>query len=343
MADEHLYKKLCSFRNLELAYKKARKGKRSRSDVQKFELNLECNLLKLKNELENFTYTPRPLRQFVIRDPKTRLISASDFRDRVVHHAICNVIQPIFEKTFIYDSHANQIDKGSSKAIERFDIFKRKTSENGRLVNHALDNNMVVGYVLKADIRHFFDTVDHSVLMEAIKKKIKERRILELIQKILDNHKTREAGKGMPLGNLTSQFFANVYLNELDYFVKHILKCKFYIRYVDDFVLLDKSKEKLESMNGKINAFLETIKLQLHPEKSKIYPLNKGVKFLGFRVFYYHKLLNKKNIRKMESKLNLYRQGLISRDALERSLVGWFGYAEQANTYNMRNKIKKNL
>ncbi len=342
MVYANIFQQLCSFRNLELAYKKARRGKRNKKSVQDFEFNLEQNLLQLKHELETGIYKPMPLRQFVIRDPKTRLISASDFRDRVVYHALCNIIQPVFEKSFIYDSHANQINKGSSKAVERFDVFKMKVTENGRLVNKPLDNNMVIGYVLKADIKHFFDAVDHRVLMDCIKRDIKEDKILELIQKILDNHRT-ETGKGMTIGNLTSQFFANVYLNELDYFVKHELKAKFYIRYVDDFVLLDKSKGRLEKDKEKINMFLKSMKLELHPEKSQIYPLNKGAKFLGFRIFYHHKILNKKNVRKMEIKLDYYRKGLISLDDMIRSVAGWFGYAHQANTYKMRNNIKKEI
>src|SRR3989338_7787414 len=132
MVHANLYQQLCSFRNLELAYKKSRKGKRNKKSVQDFEFDLERNLLQLKHELETGTYKPKPLKQFVIRDPKTRLISASDFRDRVVYHALCNIIQPIFEKTFIHDSHANQINKGSSKAVERFDVFKINVSENGK-------------------------------------------------------------------------------------------------------------------------------------------------------------------------------------------------------------------
>ena len=286
----NLYSELCSFNNLEAAFRKARKNKRHKKTVQNFEFNLEENLLQLKYELEILTYEPSPLKQFVIRDPKTRLISASRFRDRVIHHALCNIIQPVFEKTFIHDSYANQLNKGTSKALERFDVFKRKASQNGRLVNKQKDNNMVVGYVLKADIKHYFNMVDHEILMEIIRRKIKDRKVLLLIQKILDNHITKYPNKGMPIGNLTSQFFANLYLNELDYFVKHKLKIKCYIRYVDDFVLLGKSKERLEYCKNKISRFLKTIKLELHSEKSQIYPLHKGTKFLGFRIFYYYKI-----------------------------------------------------
>ena len=338
---------MCSFRNLELAFKKAKKNKRHKKAIQDFEFNLEENLLQLKHELENLTYSPKPLKQFAIHDPKTRVISASHFRDRVVHHALCNIIQPIFESTFILDSYANQIGKGTSKAVKRFDLFKRKVSDNGRLVNKPKNTNMIVGYVLKADIRHYFDTVDHSVLMGIIQRKIKDRKVLRLTRKILDNHIAKQKEKGMPLGNLTSQFFANLYLNELDYFVKHTLKAKHYIRYVDDFVILDKSKEKLEFYRSEINNFLKTLKLNLHSEKSQIYPLHKGTKFLGFRIFYYYKLLKKSNVRKMQMRLGLlhskYRQGEISSDDFSKNIASWLGYAKQGDTYSLRKRISTNL
>lgn len=334
------YNELCSFRNLELAYRKARKGKRNKYSVQKFEYNLEQNLLQLKQELETFIYRPRPLKQFVIKDPKTRVISSSHFRDRVVHHALCNIIQPILEKAFIYDSHANQLNKGSSKAIERFDKFKRKVSENGRLSKNPKDNNMVVGYALKADIRHFFDTIDQEILLHIIERKVKDKNVIWLIKRILENHKTNQKGKGMPLGNLTSQFFANLYLNELDYFVKHKLRAKYYIRYVDDFILMESSKTKLKFYKQEIKQFLKGINLELHPEKSKICHLSKGINFLGFRIFCHYRLLSKRNIRKAARKFAILREDSrppkIRRMDIEKSFVGWIGYAQQANTYKLR-------
>lgn len=345
MARRNLYAELCSFRNLELAFRKARINKRNKKNVRDFEFNLEGNILSIKHELDTLSYNPHPLKQFVIRDPKTRLISASLFRDRVVHHALCNVIQPIFEKTFIYDSHANQISKGTTEALKRFDRFKRKASNNGRLLNKAKDGNMVIGYVLKADIRHYFDTVDHGILMEIIRRKVKDKNVLLLIQKILDNHITKVPNKGMPIGNLTSQFFANLYLNELDHFVKHMLKTRFYIRYVDDFVLLDVSSEKLEHYEDQIMEFLKTMKLELHPEKSKIHPLHKGTRFLGFRIFHHHKLLRKSNIRNMERRLESFREdytnGIISQDDISNSVQSWMGYARQGNTYRLREMIRR--
>ncbi|MBI2075615.1 MAG: hypothetical protein HYT72_00005 [Candidatus Aenigmarchaeota archaeon] len=341
----NLYEKLCCMENLRLAYKKVRKGKSNKWYTKEFESDLENNLLKLKQELQNLTYEPRPLRTFVIRDPKSRVISASAFRDRVVHHALCNIIEPISEKMFIFDSYANRKGKGTHAAIKRFDEFKRKVSRNGRLVNGAKFDSMVIGYVLKADIRHYFQEVNHCILLGMLKRKIQDEKILRLIQTILDNHKT--FGKGMAIGNLTSQFFANVYLNELDYFVKHTLRAKYYIRYVDDFVILERSKEKLEFYKNRINEFLKGIKLELHPEKSKIYPLHKGVTFLGFRIFYYHKLLKKSNMKHFMKRLGdfseLHSRGEISSVEIEERVDGWLAYATHGNTYRLRENIISRL
>ena len=157
---------------------------------------------------------------------------------------------------------------------------------------------MIKGYTLKADIKHYFETVDHKILLDIIKSKIKDKKIIWLIKQILDNFNTKIKGKGMPLGNLTSQFFANVYLNELDYFIKHKLREKYYIRYVDDFVVLHKNKKILEIYKEKINNYLlKHLKLELHKDKSKIIPLKNGVDLLGYRVFGYYKLLRKRNLK----------------------------------------------
>ena len=291
---ENLFDCMCSSENIELAFNKARRGKTLKPYVIKFEEELNDNLKQLQHELVTETYKPKRLVTFILRDPKTRKISKSDFRDRIVHHAICNVIEPLFDKTFIYDNYANRIGKGTFKAVERFDRFKRKVSAN----------NTRTCYVLKADVKHYFETVNHEILMSILQKKIKDDKLLNLIRIILSNHNTSEPGKGMPLGNLTSQFFANVYLNELDQFVKHKLKAKYYIRYVDDFVILHSNIRILEEYKARIDEFLkERLGLCLHPDKSKIIRLESGVGFLGFRIFFNHKLVRKKNLLKFEKKL----------------------------------------
>ena len=340
---KNLYEKLCSLENLNLAFKEARKRKSKRFYVIKFEKNLNKELKRLKQELESLTYKPRALKRFIIRDPKTRTIHSSAFRDRVVYHALVNIMERIFDKTFIHDSYASRKDKGTHKAIMRFDRFKRKIAKNGRLVNNSYNNNMVKGYVLKADIKHYFNTVDHEILLKIIKRKIKNKKVLWLIKKILNNFDIKIKGKGMPLGNLTSQFFANIYLNELDYFVKHKLKAKYYIRYVDDFVILHNDKKMLKEYKEKISNYLKNLELELHKDKSSIIPLRKGITFLGYKIFYYHKLLRKSNIRKFErnfkEKLDRYKEGRLTYDNLIESLQGWFGYSMWANTYKFRKRI----
>jgi len=231
---KNLYEEICSINNLANAWRKARKGKTKKEYVIEFEKNTRENLLELREELINQSYKPRPLVTFILRDPKTRKISKSDFRDRIAHHALYNIIDLIFERIFIYDSCANRIGKGNLFAIKRLEFFKRRITNN--LKSEA--------FCLKADIKHYFQEVDHNILIQSIKRRISDEKIIKLIELILINGQEKEE-IGMPLGNLTSQFFANIYLNELDYFVKHKLKAKYYIRYIDDFIILHNSKEQL--------------------------------------------------------------------------------------------------
>lgn len=326
-----LWQSLCSDLNLELAYKNARKHKTLKPYILEFEENLYEKLSLLKTELLLHSYQPKSLETFILRDPKTRKISKSDFRDRIVHHALCNIIDPILGKSFIHDSYANRLNKGTLKAIERFEYFARKASHNFTRKT----------YVLKADIRHYFENVDHDILTNIITRKIKDAEIIWLIKKILKNH---SQNKGMPLGNLTSQFFANVYLNEFDYFVKHQLKAKHYIRYVDDFVILHNSKNILENWQNLIGFFLyHQLALELHPDKSKIIPLNRGIDFLGFKIFPYHRLMKRRNRRKFQRKLReniaLFEQQQIGYDELYDFMEGWLAYAKHADTYKLREKI----
>ncbi|MBU2523518.1 MAG: reverse transcriptase/maturase family protein [Nanoarchaeota archaeon] len=339
----NLYQKIISLNNLSLAYEKARKGKTRKAYVLEFEQNLKFNLQNLHEELKAKSYQPESLKTFILRDPKTRRISKSAFRDRIVHHAIVNVLEPIFDKRFICDSCANRKGKGSLYALRRFDEFKRKVSGNGKVVSSRFDENFVRGFCLKADIKHYFNTVNHNILLEIIQNKVKDEDLIWLIRQILNNF-INENGKGMPLGNLTSQFFANVYLNELDYFVKHQLKAKHYIRYVDDFVILHHSKAQLEEWKSEIDEFLrEKLRLELHPDKSKIIPLSKGIDFVGFRNFYHFRLLRKRNIRNMESKVELFRQGIIEEETLRESFKGWKAYARWSNAYNLSERIASRI
>lgn len=326
--EKEIYEQIISLKNLHTAYKNARKGKTKKFYVKEFEENLFYNIYLLYIQLKEQTYKPFPLKTFILRDPKTRKISKSAFRDRIVHHAVIKIIEPLFEKSFIYDSCANRIGKGNIFALKRFDLFKRRIT----------NNLQTKAFCLKADIKHYFKEVDREILLSIIKKKINCDKTLNLINLILNNF---DGEKGMPLGNLTSQFFANVYLNELDYFIKHKLKAKYYIRYVDDFVILHNSKLQLKIWKVYIGDFLKTqLKLELHPEKSKIINLSNGVDFVGFRIFYNYKLLRKRNFRKILHKLKEFKQGEITFDKFKENFNGWYAYAKWANNYNLTKRLE---
>lgn len=255
-----------------------------------------------------------------------------------MHHALCNIIEPIFERSFIHDSYANRKGKGTLNAVKRFDSFKKKASKNNTLPCH----------VLKVDIKKYFETVNHNILLSIIKKKIKDKKVIWLVKKIINNRvggeSTSNYKKSMPLGNLTSQFFANIYLNELDQYIKHNLKTKYYIRYVDDFVIVHSDKSILENLKSEINQFLkQVLDIELHPDKSKIILIGNRLTFLGFRMFYHHKLLKKSNLRNMKAKFKFlekcYEKGKIDYDVIYDFLEGWLAYAEHAETYKLRKKI----
>src|SRR3989344_4172049 len=323
----NIYPRIYSYNNLYLAYKKARKGKPKKDYVIEFESNIESNSLSLQQELINQTYQPKPLKTFIIRDPKLRKISKSDFRDRIVHHALINIIEPIFDKIFIYDNYANRKNKGNSNALLRLKSFIKKVSKN---------NNKKV-YCLKCDVKHYFENINHEILINIIGKRIKDKKVINLIELILENH---YSVIGMPLGNLTSQFLANVYLNELDYFIKHNLKIKYYLRYVDDFVIFNNNKGNLELYKQKINNFLKNnLKIELHKEKSKIMQLKQGTSFLGFRHFYHYSILKKNKRNLLKNKLFIiikeYKETKNYNELISR-IESLFAYLELANTYNLR-------
>jgi len=338
----NLYPAIISKKNLVLAWKKARKGKTQKNYVVEFEKSLPFHFNSLNEELNQLTYSPKPLKLRILRDPKTRKISISDFRDRIIHHALCNIIEPIFDKTFIYDNCASRVGKGGLFALKRFEIFRRKITCN-------FTSN---GFCLKADIKHYFEEINHEILLEIIKRKIKCEKTIWLIKQIMQNKVVEERErerethdslltiKGMPLGNLTSQFFANVYLNELDQFVKHKLKVKYYIRYVDDFVILHSSKEQLELWKREIELFLkEKLRLEFHPDKTRILNLSHGIDFVGFRNFYNYKLLRKRNVKIMNRKIDNYNNEKISLKKLFESFEGWNAYAKWGNSYKIKKKL----
>lgn len=336
----NLYDRIISAENLFLAFYEFRQGKRHKEDVPEFEYNLEKNIFQLRRELRKFTYEPLAPKVFKVTEPKSRFIQAARVRDRIVHRALVRQINPIFEPTFIYDSYACRIDKGTLNAVKRLERFWIKESKNyTRKI-----------YFLKGDIRKYFDSINHEVLIAVIKKRISCPKTIWLIKKILKSQQTSckgikiEQGKGLPIGNLSSQLFANVYLNELDGFAKHSLKVKLYIRYVDDFIIVSKDRAYLDSLIEPIEDFLEEyLKLDLHPVKRKIFSSCSGVDFLGYFIRPYYKTIRFGNIKRLLRRIDRYKRIGKWQEKKEQSLAAWMGYAKQADSYNLLRKLNQTL
>ncbi len=267
-----LYPQITSIEHLFQAWNEFKKGKRKKIDVQAFERNLEDNLFILHEQLRTKTYRHGSYHAFNIYDPKFRHIHKATAADRIAHHAIVSIIEPIFDKAFIYDSYSCRLNKGTHRAVRRLFSFVRKVSKN-------YSENC---FCLKLDIKKFFESVDHKILLYCIRKRIHDEDLLRLLENIL---KSFSKDKGIPIGNLTSQVFANIYLNELDQFIKHELKVKYYIRYADDFVIVADEREHLKNLTRQIDAFLkEKLKLTLHEKKIIIRKYRQGIDFLGYIV-----------------------------------------------------------
>lgn len=326
---KNIMTKICTFKNAMAAYMKARKCKRYRPDVRNFEKDREANLIRAVEDLENGTYTPGPYQVFKVFEPKERLIMALPFYDRVIQHMIVTFIEPIFEKRFIFHSFACRKDKGvhEASAILTKWLYKLEILEGKKI------------WAIKADIRHYFQSVNHEILKAEIRRYISDRRLLEILDRIIDNNGIYEPGVGIPVGNLTSQLFANVYLNILDQFVKHELGIKYYIRYMDDFVILGEDPEELKRILARIEEFINTrLKLQFNPKTTIIYTKN-GVDFVGYRHWATMKLLRKAATRRLKQLLKNFEEGTITEEYFDRSLASRLGHMEHADTCKLRQDI----
>ncbi len=270
-----LFEQICSIENIFAAWARFSDGKRSKADVMAFELRLEDNLFSLRDSLSFGEYRHDPYEPFTIFDPKQRRIHKATVKDRVVHQAIVNVIEPFFESRFIHDSYSCRVGKGTHAAVERLRYFLRQASRNNTRTVHAL----------KCDIRRFFASVDHSTLLFLLEKRIGDNQTIELLKNIIGSFFISK-GKGIPLGNLTSQLFANIYLHELDRYAKISLQEKHYLRYCDDFIILSESRERLSGVTKSLDDFLnQALSLQLHPKKVFIRTWAQGIDFLGYVLF----------------------------------------------------------
>jgi RNA-directed DNA polymerase len=337
-----LWSQVVAFENLLQASRQAQQGKRYRPNVLAFNYNLDQELLRLQAELTEKTYTPGGYRTFRIRDPKSRLISAAPYRDRVVHHALCNVIVPLIDRTFIADTYANRLGYGTHRALKRFTHFAR----NSR-------------YILQGDVRKYFPNLDHDLLKAALRQKIKCPETLWLIDRIIDGSNPQgedaeyfpgddlltpiERRKGLPIGNLTSQFFANVYLNGFDHFVKEQLQAKQYLRYVDDFSLFSDDRSFLEDARSAIEAYLTTLRLKLHPIKSQLLETCYGASFVGFRILPDRIRVRSDNLRRARQRLRQLQQdyatGQVPLEHVIQRLQSWEAHLLHGDTYRLRRQI----
>jgi len=341
----NLFEQIISWGNIVLAASLAARRKRLTPERAVFEFNLEKELVNLRKELESGEYHPGHYRTFAIHDPKERLISAAPFRDRVAHHCLCNIIDPLFDRSFLPQNYANRKRKGLHAALKR----------GSRIVNSSQ-------FLLKADIKKYFPSIDHSILKEKIRRKIKCRRTLKLIDIIIDNSNEQEHAvfyfpgdelltplqrrRGLPIGNLTSQLFANIYLGELDVYVVHELKKARYVRYVDDFLIGGMDKEELHFIKQSIAEFMVKLRLKMHEKKTVIFPARRGLTFLGFRLYpgaiRAGRRCSKRFIMRLRQLQRQYAGGLVGLKKIKQVIASYNGHLAHGATEKLRENILEN-
>jgi len=339
-----LYSKIIQQENLFKAFELASSEKRYHPYVLIFKKNLGTNILNLHQALLNKTYQPGKYHFFQVYDPKPREIASAPFVDRIVHHAICRIIGPIFDSKFIYDTFACRDDKGTHQGIKRLQKFLRKNGTN---------------YALKCDISKYFPSINQQILLSILTKTIPDKDTLWLLKKIIlsyefgdkydylfpeNSYYRTKKPRGIPIGNLTSQLFANIYFNDFDHFVKEKLKIKYYLRYVDDFLILGPNKQYLHNLIPVIKNFLcETRYLTLHPKKISISPTKIGVDFLGYIIFKNFKLVRGKNVKKFRKRLKKFQKllndGKITEKKVQISITCWLAHIQHADSYRLRKSI----
>jgi len=317
----HLFSKLCSAEHLFATWEKFARGKRGKPDVQRFERKLEENIFELQSDLLRRKYKHGLYQPFIVHDPKRRQIHKAPVRDRLLHQAIVDCIEPYFEKHFIFDSFSCRKNKGTHAGVKRLQKFLRRASAN----------NTKTVYALKCDIRQFFATVDHEILLNLIKAKIKDEELLKIVEKIINSFCISPV-RGIPLGNVTSQLFANVYLHELDWFMKHRLRESFYLRYCDDFVIVGEDRQKLLELVKPIKQFLASeLSLNIHSDKTTIKSWNQGIDFLGYVLKPDCILLRSKTRQRMLKRVN------------KTNLYSYLGLCSHANSYRLQRLLELKL
>ena len=333
MAQGRLFHRAVSLENLFLAWGEFKRGKNGNADVQEFALALEDNTFALHRALAKGSWVPGPYTGFYIKDPKLRHIHKATVGDRVAHQALFRVIVPLFEKRFIAHSYSSRVGKGTHAGVAALESFGRKESQNWtRSV-----------YTLSADIRRFFDSVDHVILERLLAQVIPDDELMRLIQKVIRSFDVTP-GKGIPLGNVTSQLFANVYLDGFDQFAKRTLKARWYARYCDDFVIVSHDRHRLESLVAPIAGFLECeLALQLHPRKLEIRPFLQGIDFLGYVVRLHHRVFRARTKRRMFKNISravsLVRAGRMEPETLAAMGHSYRGMLAHSRSQGLRNQL----
>jgi retron-type reverse transcriptase len=334
----NLFPKVYDFAALHAAYIRARAGKRNNREVQHFEQDLEGNLIQLQNELIWGMYRIGEYRPFKIYEPKERNVAALPFRDRVVQHALVAVIEPLWERRFIADSYACRPGRGTHRGADRAQAMLRKVQrEHGKVA------------IFKADIAKYFQSIDHGILKSLLRKRIACKQTLALLDHIIDSANVLHGtpGVGLPIGNLTSQLSANIYLHELDEFVKHGLREPHFGRYMDDFYVVHHDKAHLQSVRIKVEAFLES-HLRLHTNhKTQVFPLGmlhgRAFDFLGYRIWTTHRRVRKSSIHRITQTLRKlqkqYAVGLVSLERIGQSVTSWVAHATHADALGLRTKL----
>jgi len=331
-----LFHNIISVANLLKAWKEFKRGKNNKFDITEFEFNLENNLFELHRELASKIYKPNPYQSFFVCDPKRRHIHKATVRDRVLNQAVFIIFYPVFDKHFIFHSYSSRINKGTHKASKKLFIVLRKNSENWKKQT----------FVLKCDIKKFFDSIDHIILFKLIKEKVLDEDTLWLIDKILRSFE-KTPNVGLPLGNVTSQLFANIYLNELDQFVKHKLKVKYYFRYADDFILISSNENELLSFKKEIEYFLEqNLKIKLHPDKVFIRKLKQGVDFVGYVILPNTTVLRTKTKNRILKKLKKAKKelilGKIDKEKFKQTEASYLGVLKHCKNKEIIRRFNRN-
>lgn len=335
-----LYQRVSTFGIIAYSYQEFRVGKKSKKDVILFEQDVKNNLLNLQKDLVEKTYQPGPYTEFCVKDPKLRQIHKATVVDRVVHHIVSRELEAIFEPTFIAHSFSCRKNKGTHKGVLALHRMALKVSRN----------NTRVCWVLKMDVSKFFASVNQKVLFRILAKKVGDEDFLDLLQKIICSFYSDRTDdlinkKGIPIGNLTSQFFSNIYLNELDQFVKHKLKIKYYVRYADDFCFLSDDRGYILSLIEPVREFLKNeLDLDLHPKKIILRKLRSGVDFLGYIIFPDYILprtsTKRRLIKKIKGKIKQYKAGEITEESLRQTIQSYMGYLSHAKAYKLKEELE---